>query len=75
MSCAKASSVPATASASAMVASLPDCTIMPRSRSATAAGFFGSTNMREPPVFQALSETGTVFAGSSLRSRIAENTR
>ena len=74
MSWAKVSSVPATASARAMVASLPDCTIMPRMRSATVTGFPGSMNMREPPAFHAFSETATVFDGSSLRSRIAANT-
>ena len=58
-----------------MVASLPDCTIMPRSRSATVTGLLGSMNMREPPAFHAFSETATVAAGSSLPSRIAAKTR
>ena len=44
----KASSLPAMASASAMQASLPDCTIMPCIRSSTVTGCFGSMNMREP---------------------------
>ena len=58
--CAKTSSDPPTSSASATVASLPDCTIMPCSSSSTVTGFRGSMNIREPPDFHARCETVTV---------------
>jgi len=54
-----ASSLPPTSSASAIDASLPDCTIIPRSSSSTVTGMRGSMNMREPSAFQAACETGT----------------
>jgi hypothetical protein len=57
--CANASSLPAISSASAMHASLPDCTIMPRINSSTVTGFLGSMNVREPSAFHARSDTGT----------------
>ena len=60
--CAKFSSPPAMASASAMQASLPDCTIMPLIRSSTFTCVPTWMNMREPPVFQARSETGTAWS-------------
>ncbi len=40
-----------TSSASAMAASLPDCTIMPYTRSCTVTGLFASMNMRDSSVF------------------------
>jgi hypothetical protein len=43
-----------------MVASLPDCTIMPLIRSSTGTCILGSMNMREPGIFQARSLTGRV---------------
>src|SRR2546430_12378209 len=57
--CAKTSSEPAAASASAMQASLPDCTTMPRISSSTATGRLGSTNMREPGARQARDRKST----------------
>ena len=45
---AKASSLPETASARMMAASLPDWMISPCSSSSTVAGLRGSTNIREP---------------------------
>ena len=62
-------------SASAMQASLPDCTIMPRSNSSTDTGLFGSMNMRDPGAFQARSDTGTAFSGVSVFCFKAENAR
>ena len=44
---------PAIASASAMQASLPDCTTMPLISSSTVTGLRGSMNMREPGARQA----------------------
>ena len=72
---AKASSEPAINSASATQASLPDCTIMPRNNSATVTGFFGSMNMREPPIFQARSDTGTVCSSVMVRALRAAKAR
>ena len=57
--CTNTSSLPATASASAMQASLPDCTTMPRISSSTVTGLRGSMNMREPGAFQARVDTFT----------------
>ncbi|KAG0910900.1 hypothetical protein G6F32_016796 [Rhizopus arrhizus] len=71
---AKAASLPPTASASATEASLPDWTIMPWFSSSTVTGLRGSMNMREPPVRQACSDTGTVcssvrrFSSSALKT-------
>ena len=72
--CTNASSLPATASASAMHASLPDCTTMPRISSSTVTGLRGSMNMREPEAFHARGETFTCWSGAILRSRSATNT-
>jgi hypothetical protein len=47
------SSLPPTASASVIAASLPDWMTMPRIRSDTATGLPASTNMREPIAFTA----------------------
>ena len=74
MRSANAACEPATASASAMVASLPDCTTMPWISSSATTGLPGSTNMREPIARQARSETSTFAVGASLPSRIAPNT-
>ena len=54
---AYAASLPATASAIATEASLPDWMIMPLRSSSTLTGLRGSMNMREPRVFQADCET------------------
>jgi hypothetical protein len=54
---AKDSSLPASASASTIDASLPDCTIIPRSNSDTVAGRAGSTNILEPMALNAFWET------------------
>ncbi len=51
--CTKVASVPATCSASATVASLPDCTIMPCSRFSTETCVPTSMYMAEPPSFGA----------------------
>ena len=55
----KFSSLPAMPSASAIDASLPDCTIMPCSSSSIATALPGSRNMREPGARQAFSEIVT----------------
>jgi len=73
--CANTSSDPATASASAMHASLPECTSMPRISSSTVTGFFGSRNMRAPGARQARAEIGTCCSRVSFLSRSAPNTR
>ena len=61
MSCTKVSSVPAIRSARAIVASLPDCTIMPRISSSTDTGLPNSMKVREPSERQACSLTITVL--------------
>ena len=71
----KRSAVPPTPSAKAMVASLPDCTIMPLTRSSTGTFIFGSMNIREPGIFQARSLTGKVCFKSILRDLRASNTK
>jgi hypothetical protein len=73
--CAKTSSEPPIASASAMHASLPDCTIMPRINSSTVTGRLGSMNMREPLAFHAFVDTGTVLSSVSFFSLSAWKTR
>src|SRR6267378_900753 len=73
--CTNTSSEPATASASAMQASLPDCTSMPLMSSSTVTGRRGSMNMREPGARQARTETGACCSSVSFLSRSAENTR
>ena len=73
--CANTSSEPPMASASAMQASLPDCTIMPRMSWSTETGFFGSMNMREPLARQAFSDTGTTRSSASFLSLRAWKTR
>ena len=68
ISCANKSSDPAIASASAIDASLPLCTIMPRISGSTAGVCLGSINMREPSAFHARSDTGTVCVSVSFLS-------
>ena len=75
ISCTKRSTEPATPSAKATVASLPDCTIMPLSRSSTGTCIFGSMNMREPGIFQARSLTPKVWVRLIFWARKASNTR
>ena len=58
-----------------MVASLPDCTIMPLIRSSTGTCIFGSMNMREPGIFQARSLTPKVWVREILPALSASNTR
>ena len=53
-------------SASAMVASLPDCTIMPRIRSWTDTGLPSSMKVRDPSERQACSLTVTGSSSLSL---------
>src|SRR6185295_4575965 len=72
---ANAASLPATSSASAIAASLPDCTIVPRSSSSTETAFRGSMNIREPSACHAAFETGTICAGLIVLSRSAANIR
>ena len=55
MSCTKPAVVPPTRSASATVASFPDCTIIPLIRSMTGTWLPTLTKVREPPVRQAAS--------------------
>ena len=57
ISATKALSEPEMPSASTMQASLPDWMIMPRSRSSTRTSLPSSTNILEPPIFQAVSDT------------------
>ena len=72
---ANASSPPATASASAMLASLPDWMIMPRTSSSTVTGMRCSMNMRDPSALRARSDTGTTSAGINRFWRIELNVR
>ena len=62
---ANASSVPASPSATTMHASLPDCTMMPRSKSETDILSPTLTNILEPPFFQAFSLTRKVSSSAS----------
>ncbi len=69
--CAKAGSVPPTFSASAMVASLPDCTIMPLMSTSAGTLLPTCTKVREPSERQACSlmVTGSVsFSRFSFRA-------
>ncbi|MNV78833.1 hypothetical protein D3C71_1723490 [compost metagenome] len=66
---------PPTPSASAMVASLPDWTIMPLIRSSTGTCILGSMNMREPGIFHARSLTGKRCSSVIFLARSASNTR
>ena len=68
ISSAKASSVPLSPSARTMQASLPDCTMTPRSRSSTRAVLPTSTNILEPPMRQAFSLTGSSSSSDSRSS-------
>ena len=69
-----ASSLPPASSASAIDASLPDCTIMPRSNSSTDTARRGSMNMREPSARHARSDTLTICDGVIVFARSAPNT-
>ncbi len=74
----KLSSEPATPSASATDASLPDCTTMPRTSSSTFGVIVVSMNISEPPPLRsahARIDTGSVCSSESFLSRIALNTR
>ncbi len=62
----KAVSVPAMCSASASVASLPDCVSTPCTSTSTGTGLAGSMKLREPPVRQA--SALMVISSSSLSS-------
>ncbi len=73
MTCTKASSDPAIASARAMQASFPESTIMPWSSSSTVTFLLGWMNMREPPERQARTETGTGWPSVTCFCRRAEN--
>ena len=73
--CTNTSCDPATASANAMQASLPDCTSMPWISCSTVTGLPGSMNMREPGAFQARSDTRTCCSSESFFSCRAVNTR
>ena len=75
INCTKRSTEPPTPSANATVASLPDWTIMPLTRSSTGTCMRGSMNMREPGIFQARSLTGSVWVSVILRDLSASNTR
>jgi hypothetical protein len=72
---ANAASLPAMSSASAIEASLPDCTIIPRRSSSTLTAFFGSTNIREPSACHAAVDTVTGCDGVIDLSRSAANAR
>ena len=75
ISSTKCSTVPPTPSASATVASLPDCTIIPLIKSSTGTCIWGSMNMREPGIFQARTLTGSVCVSASFLARRASNTK
>ena len=64
----KASSVPPSASATTMQASLPDCTMIPCRRSSTRTRDPTSTNIFEPPLRHAFSLTGRVSSRLRLPS-------
>src|SRR5690349_521464 len=68
------SSLPDTSSASAIAASLPDCTISPRTSSSTVTALRGSMNMREPAAFHARGDTFTICDGVIVLARSAANT-
>ena len=71
------STLPPTASASATDASLPLCTITPRSSSSTVGVIVVSMNISEPPPLrssQARLETGSFCSSASFLSRIAVKT-
>ena len=73
----KLSTLPDTPSARATEASLPDCTIMPLSRSSTFTLILVSMNMTEAPPLrssQARLEIGSTWSSASFLSRIAPNT-
>ena len=70
-----ASSEPASVSASAIAASLPETTIIPWSNSSTLTAFFGSMNMREPSARHALAETLTICEGTRSLSLSARKIR
>ena len=79
MICTKPDSVPPIFSASAIVASLPDCTIMPLIRSSTGTIEPSSRKLVEPsvtapPVRQAYSLTFTVSVSVRRLSFSASNT-
>ena len=74
ISAAKASSVPLRPSASTMQASLPDCTITPRSRSSTRTILPTSTNIFEPPLRHAFSLTGSSSSNEMRPSLSRSNT-
>ena len=75
MRATKAASLPATSSASAIDASLPDCTIIPCISSSTDTARRGSMNIREPSACHAAADTGTLCDGVILPSCSAANTR
>lgn len=58
-----------------MVASLPDCTIIPLMRSSTGTCILGSMNMREPGIFQASTLTGSFCSSVIFLARSASKTR
>ena len=72
---AKAVSLPASASAKTMQASLPDWMIMPRSRSSTPTRSPTLTNISEPSIRQARSLTGSVSSSLRLPSLSRSKTR
>ena len=74
----KVSTLPPTASANATAASLPLCTIKPRSSSSTLGVIVVSMNISEPPPLrsaQARIETGIGWSSVSFLSRSAWKTR
>ena len=72
--CANAASVPPTRSASAMVASLPDCTIIPFRRISTGICVPTCTKVREPSARQACSLIVTMSVSFRRPSSSAVNT-
>ena len=71
---AKASSDPAIPSATTMQASLPDCTMIPRSRSRTDTRVLTMTNIFEPPLRHAFSLTGNSSSSEMRPSLSRSNT-
>ncbi len=63
---AKAASLPAIPSATTMVASLPDCTMMPRIKSSIRTRLPTRTNIFDPCIFQAFLLTGKVSSSDRL---------
>ena len=75
ISSANAASLPEMPSAMTMEASLPDCTMMPRNRSATLTRVLTMTNILDPPMRHAFSLTRNLSSRLSAPALSRSNTR